>query len=94
MSPRRNLPPLRRCPGCGGDHRSWAEHAPCHRCKGAALEAQNDLATELRDRRLARRQEQLDLLGSPVADEIGRGMLPADHPVGSPVPYGSFPEGF
>lgn len=58
MSRRRNMPPRRTCPVCGGDHYSYAEVTPCSRCRDGSLENAREVVSIIR----ARRQERLDAL--------------------------------
>lgn len=60
--PQRRLPPVRRCPGCGGDHRAWSEQQFCRRCSndGTVDDEQANrsaVADIVRERRLQRRAE-------------------------------------
>lgn len=57
---RRHIPPVRICPGCGGEHRAWAEQVFCAKCRkdGSQDEARENgrtLAEMVREARLARR---------------------------------------
>lgn len=76
--PRRNLPPLRVCAGCGAEHRAFSAGAPCHRCRTRQREESLSLAELAAEQRAGRRQETLDRVGQNPET----------------VPYNEFPPGF
>lgn len=70
----RHRPPLRRCPGCGGDVYAWTEGTACRRCMSETAGDSQALVEMVREGRRRRTGE------TPAT--FGHGTLPPDD-----IPY-------